>query len=68
MYGVIDGEKLEALRAERGLSRHDLARAAGISAATVSKAERGNRVRGKTAWKVARVFDIHPSEMGHPVE
>ena len=68
MYGVIDGEKLETMRAERGLSREDLAREAGISLATMSKAERGHRVRGKTAWKVARVFGVHSSEMGHPVE
>jgi transcriptional regulator with XRE-family HTH domain len=53
MYGVIDGEKLGAMRQERGLSRQDLARQAGISPATVSKAERGHRVRGKTAWKVS---------------
>ncbi len=56
------------MRVERGLSREDLAREAGISAETVSKAERGHRVRGKTAWKVAKVFGVHPSEMGHPVE
>jgi transcriptional regulator with XRE-family HTH domain len=68
MYGVIDGEKLEAMREERGLSRQDLARQAGISPGTVSKAERGHRVRSKTAWKVANVFGVHPSEMGHPVE
>jgi hypothetical protein len=41
MYGVIDGEKLEAMRQDR--------------------------VRSKTAWKVANVFGVHPSEMGHPV-
>jgi predicted transcriptional regulator len=64
----IDGEKLEAMRAERGLSREDLARRAGISATTVSTAERGHRVRGKTAWKVARVFGVHPREMGRPAE
>ena len=68
MYGVIDGEKLEAMRAERGLSREDLAREAGISRETVSKAERGHRLQGKTARKVANVFGVHPSEMGHPVE
>jgi transcriptional regulator with XRE-family HTH domain len=67
MYGVMNGDKLEAMREERGLSREDLAREAGISAETVSKAERGHRVRGKTAWKVANVFGVHPSEMGHPV-
>jgi transcriptional regulator with XRE-family HTH domain len=68
MYGVIDGKKLEAMREERGLSRQELARQAGISPGTVSKAERGHRVRGKTAWKVANLFGVHPSEMGHPVE
>ena len=62
MYGVIDGEKLQTMREERGLSRQDLAREAGISLETVSKAERGHRVRGKTAWKVANVFGLHPSE------
>ncbi len=68
MYGVIDGEKLRAMREERGLSRQGLAKEAGVALETVSKAERGHRVRSKTAWKVANVFGVHPSEMGHPVE
>lgn len=68
MYGVIDGKKLETMRAERGLSRQELAREAGISMSTLRSVERGHKVRAKTARGVANVFGVHPSEMGHPVE
>jgi transcriptional regulator with XRE-family HTH domain len=62
----MDGEKIEAMRQERSLSRQEVAQEAGISVATVANIERGQRVRGKTAWKVAGVFGMHPREMGRP--
>ena len=37
-------ERIRRLRIERGLSRVDLAKAAGISAATVTKIEQGRHV------------------------
>jgi DNA-binding XRE family transcriptional regulator len=66
MYGVMDGEKIEAMRQERGLSRQELAQEAGISVETLRALERGERVRVRTGWKVARVFGKHPSEIGRP--
>jgi transcriptional regulator with XRE-family HTH domain len=63
MYGVIDGEKLGAMRQERSLSRQDLAREAGISMSTLRRVERGEWVRGRTGWKVAQVFGKHPSQL-----
>jgi DNA-binding transcriptional regulator YiaG len=66
MYGVMDGEKIEAMRQERGLSRRGLAERAGLTVETVARVERGERVRRATGWKVARVFGTHPSEIGRP--
>ncbi len=66
MYGVMDGEKIEALRQERGLSRRQLAQAGGISMSTLRSVERGHRVRRKTGWQVARVLGVHPREIGRP--
>jgi DNA-binding XRE family transcriptional regulator len=64
VYAVMDGEKIEEMRQERGLSRRELAQEAGISVETVRSVERGERVRAKTGWKVARVFGVHPREIG----
>jgi transcriptional regulator with XRE-family HTH domain len=64
VYGVMNGEKIEAMRRERGLSRQELAREAGISAGTVARVERGDRVRSRTGWRVARVFGMHPKDIG----
>jgi transcriptional regulator with XRE-family HTH domain len=66
MYGVMDGEKIEAMRQERGLSRRELAEKAGISMSTMRRVEHGGRVRGRTGWRVARVFGKHPNEIGRP--
>jgi DNA-binding XRE family transcriptional regulator len=60
----MDGEKIEAMRQERGLSRQGLAQEAGISMSTLHSVERGHRVRRKTGWQVARVFGVHPQEIG----
>jgi transcriptional regulator with XRE-family HTH domain len=64
MYGVMDGEKIEAMRQERGLSRQEFAERAGISMSTLRSVERGRRVRAKTGWRVARGFGVHPQEIG----
>jgi DNA-binding XRE family transcriptional regulator len=66
MYVVMSSEKIEAMRQERGLSRQGLAREAGLAVATVGSVERGERVRVKTARSVARVFGMHPKEIGRP--
>ncbi len=66
MYGVMDCEKIEAMRQERGLSRRELAQQAGISMSTLRSVERGHRVRRKTGWQVARVLGLHPQEIGRP--
>jgi transcriptional regulator with XRE-family HTH domain len=66
VYGVMDGEKIRAMRQERGLSRGELAQAAGVSAETVARVERGDRVLARTGWRVARVFGMRPSEIGRP--
>lgn len=66
MYGVMDGEKIEAMREERGLSRQELAQEAGISMETLRRVERGERIAAHTGRKVARVFGMHPREIGRP--
>jgi transcriptional regulator with XRE-family HTH domain len=60
----MDGEKIEAMRQERGLSRQELAQEAGVVVETVARVERGERVRAKTGWRVARVFGVHPKSLG----
>ena len=66
MYGVMDGERIRAMREERGLSRQEFAREAGVSPSTVRRVERSGRVRAATGWRVARVFGSHPMELGTP--
>ena len=66
MYAVMDGERVRAMRQERGLSRQEFVREAGVSLSTLRSVERGERVRATTGWRVACVFDMHPSELGTP--
>jgi transcriptional regulator with XRE-family HTH domain len=66
MYAVMDGSRVEEMRQDRGLSRQRLAQEAGISMSTLRSAERGEWVRAKTARRVARVFGLHPKEIGRP--
>jgi transcriptional regulator with XRE-family HTH domain len=71
MYAVMDGEKIEAMRQECDLSRHELAERAGIARETVARMERSERVRAKTGWKVARGFGvplIESIEREHDIE
>jgi transcriptional regulator with XRE-family HTH domain len=62
----MDGERIEAMRQERGLSRQELAERAGVSLKTVARVERGEWVRRATGRKVAKVFGMHPREIGRP--
>jgi transcriptional regulator with XRE-family HTH domain len=66
MYAVMDGERIQEMREECGLSRQEFAREAGIAVDTVARVERSERVQAKTGWRVARVFGVHPKEMGTP--
>jgi transcriptional regulator with XRE-family HTH domain len=67
MYAVMDGERIQEMRQERGLSRQELAAEAGVAPSTVGKVERGERVRVRTGWKVAGVFGHHPKDLGQLV-
>jgi transcriptional regulator with XRE-family HTH domain len=68
MYVVMDGERVEAMRQERGLSRHALAQEAGISPSTVANAERGGVVRLRTVRRVSRVLGVPPKSLGRAAE
>jgi transcriptional regulator with XRE-family HTH domain len=66
MYAVMDGAKVAALREERGLSRREFAKVAGIGESTAQRVESGERVRVSTGWHVAQVFGVHPKTLGTP--
>jgi DNA-binding transcriptional regulator YiaG len=66
MYAVMDGEKVEAMRRQRGLSRQEFAKESGVSVSTVRNVERGERVLAATGWRVAHVFGLHPKKIGRP--
>ena len=61
MYVKMNSERVQELREERGLSRRDLAGAAGISAETVRRAEREEPVRFSTGRAVADALGAEPS-------
>ena len=52
---VLDGARLRELRRRRGLTQAELARQAGLSAATVARLEHGTRApcRGRTLARLA---------------
>jgi transcriptional regulator with XRE-family HTH domain len=58
----LDGERVRGLREERGLSKGELADAAGISRTTARNAERGVPVRGATGRAVAKVLGVEPPQ------
>jgi transcriptional regulator with XRE-family HTH domain len=62
VYGKLLPERVKNLREERGMTKRDLAVAAGISATTARNAERGEPVRSKTASKVARALGVEPTQ------
>jgi len=66
MYAVMYGERVRRLREEKGLSKRDLAAAAGISESTARNVEQEATVQGTTARKVARVFVVESSRIAHP--
>jgi transcriptional regulator with XRE-family HTH domain len=67
MYVELYAERVKALREERGMTRRDLAGAAGVSPKTAGNAERSEPVRSKTARKVAVAFGGDPPQrLGHP--
>jgi transcriptional regulator with XRE-family HTH domain len=68
VYGVMNSKRVRELRRREGMSRRDLAIAAGISPSTARRVERGARVQGATAWKVAGVFGLHPHDIARPAD
>ena len=62
MYVELFPERVKTLREERGMSKRDLAAAAGISTTTARNAERGEPVRSKTARKVAAALGVNPPQ------
>ncbi len=67
MYVQLYPERVRALREEQGMTKGDLAAAAGISKTTSRNAERGEPVRSKTARKVAAALGVRPLQrLGRP--
>ena len=67
MYVELFPEKVTALREERGMTKKDLAAAAGISKTTGRNAERGKPVSTKTARGVATALGVYPLQrLGRP--
>ena len=67
MHVVLYPERVKALREERGMTKRDLAAAAGVSKKTAGNAERGEPVRAKTARKVAAALGVDPPQrLGRP--
>ena len=67
MYVELYPEKVKALREEQGMTKRDLAVAAGISKKTARNAERGEPVRTKTARSVATALGVYPLQgLGRP--
>ncbi len=62
MQVQLNAERVRSLRLEHGMTKRDLARAAGISESTARSAERGIPVRGATGRKVARVLGVDPPQ------
>ena len=67
MYVELYPERVKALREECGITKGDLAAAAGISKKPARNAERGEPVRSKTARKVAAALGVDPPQrLGRP--
>jgi transcriptional regulator with XRE-family HTH domain len=56
-------EQLRRLREERAMSQRDLASAAGVSQATVVRAERGEDTRHVTVRKLAKALKVEPADL-----
>jgi transcriptional regulator with XRE-family HTH domain len=60
----VDVERLKTVREDRVLSQRELARAAGITQATVWRLENGfDRARPRTIRKLARALELEPREL-----
>jgi transcriptional regulator with XRE-family HTH domain len=67
MYVELYPERVKALREERGMTKRDLAAAAGISKTTARNAKRGAPVRTKTERSVAAALAVDPPQrLGRP--
>ena len=60
-YVVMDSSRVRELREEKGMTRRDLAGAAGISAETVRRAEREKPVRFSSGRAVDEALGVEPS-------
>jgi transcriptional regulator with XRE-family HTH domain len=58
---VLSGDAVRIACAERGWSLSELARRARISRPTLAASLRGQPVRARTAWKLARALEEKPS-------
>jgi transcriptional regulator with XRE-family HTH domain len=68
VYVVMDPERVRELREQKGMSKRDLAAAAGISLTTAKRVERGLSVRFPTGCRVLAVFEEEPpSSLGRPI-
>jgi transcriptional regulator with XRE-family HTH domain len=68
VYVLMNSERVEELREAKGLSKRDLAVAAGISATTAERAESGEPVRFSTGRKVAAALGVESSQTpGRPL-
>ena len=61
MYVVMNSERVRELREEKGMTRRDLAGAAGISAETVRRVELEEPVYFRTGRAVAKALGVEPS-------
>jgi transcriptional regulator with XRE-family HTH domain len=60
-YVVMDSSRVRELREEKGMTRRDLAGAAGISAETVRRVELEEPVYFSTGRAVAKALGVEPS-------
>jgi len=56
-------QRLREFRTARALSQRDLATRAGVTHATIVKAERGDEVRPSTHRKLAEALAVDPREL-----
>ena len=54
---------LRGYRSAWGLSQGDLARLAGLSRETISRIERGDTPRWRTAWTLAQTLGVKPADL-----
>jgi transcriptional regulator with XRE-family HTH domain len=62
VYVEMCGKRVQELRQEKGLSKQQLAAAAGISPDTLRRVEQEEPVQVKTAKKVAKALEVDPPQ------